>query len=262
MVRIDMATLPKLVGMLVLLSAFTAPLAMGRVLTACVTDRPTPPVTFPNREGPGQYLIREAARKAGVQVRFVVEPRLRCINNVLNGTYEILAVSSAYGELAQNFAHPLLNGQLDPSRALAPAQIVLLRRPDTVSSWNGDAFRNTASLVIFPRGHVVTKTVLSAKKVIAKEIDTREQIVQMLILRRAQFAALLADDAIQLTADSKYATYLQMEEKPLVSFYLYAAFNKEFAAEQRDLVESIWTEIHNIRSQAQWPAHEAELRKY
>ena len=51
--------------------------AEARNLTVCVSQNPLPPLTYPDREGSAQTLVRRAVEQQGDSVSFVAAPWVR-----------------------------------------------------------------------------------------------------------------------------------------------------------------------------------------
>ena len=69
--------------------------AAAEALRICVSDREYPPLTFPDRDGQAQYLIRRAAAQAGRRVEFVALPWRRCLQAAISGDLEGVATVTA-----------------------------------------------------------------------------------------------------------------------------------------------------------------------
>src|SRR5690348_11236201 len=107
--------------------AGTAPVAAEQPLRIFVSDHAYPPLTFPDRDGQAQYLIRRAAGEAGWQVEFVVLPWRRCLKAVTLGDLDGVATVADTPDNRSKLAMPLRRGRANSARSVGEVVAVAIR---------------------------------------------------------------------------------------------------------------------------------------
>jgi polar amino acid transport system substrate-binding protein len=216
---------------------------------ACVSDEPTPPLTYPDRDGSAQTLLRAAAKTLGVTIEFVAEPRRRCMSNVSKGHYPILTVIGDAPSNRESFAFPLRDGVADVRRSIAVMHGVWVTRKDSDVAWDGKQLSGVLRPVLARGGTPVAENWLKDHQIsMDNSIATNEQIVRMLAADRADVGLMHDGAARALLQQPPFSEQLRVLPTPAFATTVYLAFNKEFAVAHPALVESLWNEIARLRA--------------
>lgn len=227
----------------------STPTSAGETLLACVSDEPTPPVTYPDHDGTAQVLLRAAAKALGLTVEFVAEPRRRCMSNVGQGRYPILTVIGDAPVNRENFAFPLRDGVPDVRRSMGVLNAVWVARKDSNVAWDGKRLSGVRRPVLARAGTpALDNWVKEHQFEVDNSIATNEQVCRMLLADRAD-VALMQEGAIRVLLEQQaLSDQLRVLAPPVFPTTVYLAFNKEFAAAHPALVEAVWTEIARQRA--------------
>lgn len=232
--------------------------AMARTLTICISDRPTPPLSYPDRDGIVQTLIRRAAGQLGSAVRFVVAPSLRCSRGVNAGVYDGAATKVATDEHRALLAFPLRGDQPDPQRAVAQVRFVLVQRKGEAIRWDGKQLLGLKAPVLYSKGIRVVHDRLQQLGVAGDDGPKfAEQMLEMLQLRRAQVAVLLEVDALRLMHKPTFSTQIELLAPPLLLTDVYLALSPALRDHDPAYAEALWSAIGRIRASPDWQQLEA-----
>jgi ABC-type amino acid transport substrate-binding protein len=232
------------------------------LIEVCVGDVATPPLSYPDRDGEAQYLARRAARAVGAEVRFVVEPRRRCLDNVRTGRYPLLLIAAPAPTLLEMFAFPLRNGEPDATLAVGITEATLVARRDAQVSFRDDSLHGVSKPVLFKAGSVFLRDWLRERGLDGHEVRSPQQMADMLLAGRAEAALLRRDDIDELGTQKRFAEVLEIIgpiSKPLPVFIV---ANREYAAAHATQIELFWREVGRLRASPQWPATKRNLRKH
>ncbi|MFI8608097.1 substrate-binding periplasmic protein [Pseudomonas sp. NPDC077649] len=228
--------------------------AAAKDLQICVSDRELPPLTFPDRDGQAQYLIRRAAAQIEWRVEFVALPWRRCLQAAISGELEGVATVAATAELRRSLALPLHHGGEDPARALGEIDTVVIKRRDSRVAWDGARFSGLHSPVQHEAGLSALGARLKQLGLPARDIaHSPEQLLHMLVQRRAEVALVLEPRAGELLARPEFQA-LQRLPEPFLQRHIYLGFNRVFYRRERKALQRIWQEIGHTRGSEEWRA--------
>lgn len=239
-----------LLGCALLGAAMACP---ARTIKVCIPANPFPPLTFPGREGQGQWLLRKAVERQGDAVEFEAVPWVRCTDGAAAGTYDVAMPPSAHPAFLPTLAFPMAAGQVDASRAVGSVTLVALRRVGSRAWWDGTSFSGLNSPVMFNKGVVSVREKLAKLGVPGDEgASANESLLNKLLLGRGEILILNAQQAAEEVASDEYRGKIEILSAPFLSFTLHAAFNRRFQLAQPDYVEAVWTEIGRLRASPEW----------
>ncbi|NRF69262.1 hypothetical protein HLB44_19885 [Aquincola sp. S2] len=225
----------------------------ARTIKVCIPANPFPPLTFPDREGQGQWLVRKAVERQGDAVEFEAVPWVRCTDGVAAGTYDVAMPPSAHAAFLPTMAFPMAAGQVDQGRAVGSVTLVALRRVGSRAYWDGTSFSGLTTPVMFNKGVVTVREKLARLGVPGDEgASANESLLNKLLLGRGEILVLNAQQAAEEVASDEFRGKLEILPTPFLSFTLHAAFNRKFQAAQPAYVEAIWTEIGRLRASPEW----------
>jgi polar amino acid transport system substrate-binding protein len=227
--------------------------APARTLEVCVSDTGGAPLSYPNREGQGQYLLRVAAARLGDEVKFIVEPRRRCLDNVEHGRYQVLLLAS-YTPEHEHFAFPMMrDGQLDATRAIGGIDNYVIKVKGSTVTWDGRTLGGFNHPILVMNGRRTVHDHLLELQLPANDSPNHpESIAEMLLSERGDAAILTEREWKALQADPRVAQHLEALTPPFLHDDLYCVFNRQFAAENADYVETVWSEFEQIRATREW----------
>ncbi len=237
-------------SLIVCANLFCSPVG-ARTIFVCIPSNPFPPLTFPDHEGQGQWLLRTALERQGDTVRFEAVPWPRCTRGVLQGSYDaaIPVASTRVGSLA--FA---LDGhEVDANKALGNTVMVVVRRVDSQAAWDGKSFTNLSTPVMFNRGIVTVRDKLTKLGVPGDEgAQANKALLKKLLQKRSDLLIMNGQAAAVELASEEYVGKLEVLKQPFLTMSLHVAFNLDFYENNRAYVDAIWTRIAELRATPEW----------
>jgi polar amino acid transport system substrate-binding protein len=225
----------------------------GTPLTACVSDVPVVPYSYPDREGQAQYLLRTAAEQLGIAVQFVIEPRRRCMQNVKEGLYQFLLVIADTPSLRDEYAFPMRDGHVDANRSFADASAVFVTRSDSKLAWDGKMLRGEHGRILVRAGATAYGEFLTGKG-LAWSSDPRsiDAIAKMLIANRSDVAMMRREEFTDLVSTEAYRKQLQMLSPPAFEGQMYIVANREYYEQHSQQAYALWDAIARIKITKAW----------
>jgi len=233
--------------------------AQERPLRICVSERDYPPLTFPDRDGPVQSLIRRAVAQAGGHVEYSALPWRRCLHQVLKGELDGVATVAATEEHLVQLALPLHEGAPDPGKAVGQVVAVAFRRRDSPVKWDGMRFSGLRSPIIYEAGIAAfTERLAQLGQSGIGSANSPEQLMRMLLAGRAELALGLDPRVSELLSRSEFSA---LERLPVnfMQSTVYLAFNKDFYARESERLERLWSEIERLRVNQEWQKQHPEF---
>lgn len=237
-------------GLALVLSLVCIPATcVARNLTICISQNPVPPLTYPDKEGEAQTLVRLAVERLGDTVNFVPLPWVRCRLSVKAGTYFAALPLAATPTNLTDFSFPMRNGYVDKTRNTGSMVIGVVRRIGSPIGWDGTAFSNLNVPVMVLPGQMSARDKLIELGV-AQDAGAvnAESLLRKLVLSRGDVAVLpmgIIDSALK---SEEFRESLEVMRAPLATEITFLGFNREFEQAERAYVQSIWMEISRIAS--------------
>ena len=232
-----------------LLSALTAPVLS---MTLCVSDRPAAPLTFPDHDGQSQYLVRTAARAAGSEAVFLVQPWKRCVEAVRMGRVDGVLGVQSFQSYKDFMRFPVKKGLPDRAYSLGVDTWVFVTRADLAVSWDGKTLLGVASSVSYPSGVNVVRGALDSLGISNSDTaKTALQLMQMLRAGRFQAVVIRESDAQGFLAQQEFKTLRILAPAFLLSD-AYLAFGNDYADANPALVAATWEAIRRVRASREW----------
>lgn len=226
-----------------------AALVQARTLTVCVSQNPVPPLTYPDRDGTAQTLVRRAVALQGDSVQFVTAPWMRCRMGLKNGDYDgALPLAPAIQNL-EDFAFPVKTGALDAGRGVGDFTVRVLRRTGTPVRWDGVAFANLRTPVMALPGQAIARDKLRVLGA-AEDATTphAQSILRKLVAGRAEVAVLPAGFVQQELALPEFRDAVEVLPQPLLSSPSFLGFNRDFQRREAAYVEAVWAAMGQLRA--------------
>ncbi len=222
-------------------------------LVVCFSDIAVPPYSYPDKEGQLQYLLRKASARLQLRMRFVYEPRLRCINKVKHGTYPMLAIASPETSLVETFAFPMREDKVDTGLAFSLVDAIFVTTTGSKATWDGKRLSGVMRPLIVRAGLPALNTIMEKASLSYVPVTgSIEQIGEMLLKDRAEVALMRGFDFEALVGRPEFRGKLRGLAPRIDPAPLFVVANKEFAAEHVDMMQAIWREIAAITKSPMW----------
>lgn len=235
--------------------------AGAHALKVCIPSNPFPPISFPDHEGQGQWLVRKAVERQGGTVSYEAVPWPRCVKGVQTGDYDAAIPPTV--TLAASIALPMRDEKtVDDTKALGNTNMVVLRRVGSKPGWDGRSFSGLSTPVIFNRGIVSIRDKLAALGVAGDEgAQPNESMLQKLLRGRGELLIMNGNAALVELADAEYAGKLEILPEPFIVMTGHLGFNKSYYLANRAFVEAVWSGIARLRNSAEWQSVAPALAK-
>ena len=222
-------------------------MCLARTLSICISQNPVPPLTYPDKEGEAQALVRQAIESRGDTVTFIALPWARCRLGVKAGVYVAAIPLAATATNLADFAFPMKNGTVDKTRTIGSMVIGVVRRVGSSIDWNGAVFLNLKSPVMVLPGQMSARDKLTELGV-AQDAGAvnAESLLRKLALGRGELAVLPAGIIETALKTEEFRDTLEMLRIPLTSEMTYLGFNQEFEQKESAYTKALWAEIARL----------------
>ena len=211
---------------------------LARNITVCIPSDPFPPLTFPDHEGQGHWLVRKAVERQGDTVQFVSVPWKRCTDGVVAGAYEAAMPPSA--TFLPTMAFPMAGDDADARKAVGTVTLSVLRRVGTKADWDGKNFSALSTPVMYNKNIVSVKDKLAKLSVPGDDgAHANESLLRKLVAGRSELLVMNAQAAAEEIADPEYRGKLEILPAPFLAFTLSVAFNRDFQIANSRYVDAI-----------------------
>jgi polar amino acid transport system substrate-binding protein len=225
-----------------------ANVASSRELLACVSDQPFPPFTYPDREGLLQYLLRHAVEAQGLSVRFIVEPRARCLYNLKAGHYEWLPFALDTPTLRENVSFPMRDGVVDPRFQFGVTSLFVVTPLNSEVRWDGQQFLSLQGPLLYRRGAAVMEDWLAKHRLTGEPANSALITAKMMLAGRSN-AALMGQsqvDDLQLR-NPEIMQQLQVLSPAVETKVVVTAASKDYASAHPQEARAIWDEMLRLK---------------
>jgi polar amino acid transport system substrate-binding protein len=233
-----------------------------RELRACVSDEAFPPWTYPDRDGLVQYLLRHAAQAQGLSVRFIAEPRSRCIYNLKAGNYEWLSLAADFSELHPFLLFPMRNGVADPEYQLGSTSMVVVTSQTSALSWDGQQLSNLQGPVLYYRGTTATEQWLKTQPYDALPVNSPLIAARMILAGRCNAAVMPQAyvDGLHLQ-NPEVAAQLRVLKPVVLSWPMFSPASRAYALAHPEQVQAIWDEMLRLQESPGYLELEQQLAR-
>lgn len=231
-----------------LMALALAPLGMAQILRVCVDDQPFPPLTFPDREGKAQSLIRQAAGHYGWAVEFISVPRRRCHAGVANGKYHALVPVAPSPGFGTSLVLPRRAGREDEGRSFGVLRAVLFRVRGTQAGWDGQRFSGLDTPVLYGSGSVALGDRLQQLDVPGDDsAKSLRQILVMLLMGRGQLGLGTEYQVKAALQEGGFDGRIEVLPVPFMQAPVYLGVGTDFYSAHQQTIEGIWNRIGELR---------------
>ncbi len=217
-------------------------------MLACVSDQDFPPFTYAQREGLLQYLLRNAVEAQGLRIRFVAEPRARCLYNLTAGRYEWLPFALDTPTLRKNLSFPMRDGEVDPRYQFGVARLFVVTPLNSEVRWDGQQFLSLQGPLLYRRGAAVMEDWLAKHRLTGEPANSALIATKMMLAGRSN-AALMGEsqvDDLQLRYPG-IMQQLQVLSPAVETKVVITAASKLYASAHPQEAQAIWDEMLRLK---------------
>lgn len=212
-----------------------------------------------NKPGISVELLREAARRAGIEMEFKRVPWNRALYLVeideADGIFDI----SFKEERRKIGVYPMKDGKPDEDRAIARQNYVFYKRQDSPFSWDGRSVAHLDGAI----GTVMSYSInddLKEMNLPVEEAKTQElNLAKLAQGRIAAVADLEAMSDMVLNGNPGWFPDIVKLSPPLRNKAYYLMLSRKFVRENPDLAERLWAAIPAVIAS---PEYQVALRRY
>lgn len=227
--------------------------ATARTVKVCVADEAYAPFSFPDREGPGQFLVRTAIERQGDIAEFSYMPWRRCLRGMSLLEFDAQIGPAPNESFFSYMAFPMKDGKPDAKKSLGSISFMVFRRAGSRAGWNGDGFENLAGTVFYGSGIVIVRDKLAKLGVPSDEsAKTTLQLMRMQVAQHADVVLLRKHEAEILMQDVEFKGKIEMLPTPFVSFDGYLAVRRSLQEAEPTYVNKLWEDIGHMRAAPDW----------
>ena len=232
---------------LLLAALLPARAAEPPVLRFCSIDVDFAPVARVDGSGHYQFLLKEAARKAGILVERRVAPRRRCLDELRAGISDAMigAFTPERGAMA---AFPLAGGEPDVTKSFGTVRYYPYRRVATSVSWDGERFHGLDGSVGVESAFVSVTDRLRALRVPFDDgAKTLGQNLDKLRADRVDIVIGMDLEADRLVA-LRHAGRIERAGGAFDLTPMYLMLSKQFHAAHPQLARRLWQGVQEARN--------------
>ncbi|MCV2350682.1 substrate-binding periplasmic protein [Paucibacter sp. Y2R2-4] len=217
---------------------------------------PIPPYLTLDEKQPGvaERLLLDAAKQVGLTMAFEVYPAKRCRLRLAQGQSDALPLAATESNLP-DFQFPMRGEAVDTSRRIASAQLVWVKRKDSMFDWDGHRVQglDPSALLVGTRASVRIAT--DTLKPLGLRVDDSAfdvaQLLRKLLAQRIDVAVMLREEAqAQLPDPGRQA--LQIVPIPLLNSDFYLGIRSGLPAERQAQAEAWWDAIGKLRDKPEY----------
>ena len=241
----------KLLTWIISIWAWSSGAFASEIIRAAYEDKSLPPYYTGASEGvdplaPGVSveLMQEAAKAAGVEIRFVRMPWVRCLKSLQRGDVDVIFNSSFKEDRLEIGVYPMAGNKPDSARRLATISYALYRLKGSAVTFTGSTVSGLGD------GPVGASSGYSIIEDLARMgVKTEEAADTMANFKKLASKRIPAVAAQDVQADPLLADFPAIEKvmPPLVSKDYFAMASHQFYNSRRDVAERLWTKIAEIR---------------
>ena len=236
--------------------------SFATTLTIAYEDIDSYPWYVVSGEGVDISLIKMAAKKIGVDVKFIQYPWKRCLHEVQENNVDGIFAASFKKKRMKKGVYPMAGGTYDDSKRLHMGSYSLFTLKDSTLDWDGNDFINMSGKIGVPAGYSIIEK-LKEKGAEIHEARSTLQLLKMLSVGRLQGVV-----ALTPTGDQKLALHPDLAAKiqkiniPLVQKPYFLLLSHSLVKNEPKLARDLWVAIESVRnSQAYQDMYTSFLNK-
>lgn len=214
-------------------------------LDVCTMDRDFAPFTTTQFTGQWQNIVRNAAKEAGVQIRFFAAPRERCLSEVITGQTDAIFSATLGGrERQMQFPHTA-KGTIDESTKVGQPTYRVYRRKGSSVDWDGKKFSNLGTGNIGVQVGIYPVEVLRQLGVAVETTASPTQTLMKLNLGRVT-AAVVNEEHTAIAMREIHLDQVEALPIPLATERIYLPVSFKFYKAHPAEVERLWKAIQKF----------------
>ena len=219
-----------------------------RELRACVSNEAFPPFTYPDREGLLQYLLRHAVEAQGMRIRFIVEPRARCLYNLKAGRYEWLPFAVDTPTLRELSTFPMRNGAVDLNYQLGSSSLFVVTPLHSEVRWDGHRLLAVQGPLLYRRGAAVMLDWIATHPQASEPVNSALIAVKMMLAGRSNAALIGQSQIDELHRQHPELAAQLMVLRPAVDTKLiFTSASNAYASQHPEEAMAIWDEMLRLK---------------
>jgi len=231
-------------------------------LRACISEQAFPPFNYPDREGLLQHLLRRAVEAQGLRIRFVIEPRARCLYNLDAGHYQWLPFATYTPSLIGIMVFPMRDGVLDLSRQLAATSAWFITPLHSSLRWDGARLTGQQGPLLYRRGSVSVQDWAKGLQLTAEPAQSGLLIANMLLAGRSNAAILSQSQIDDLRQHSpELIAQLRVLKPVAAKAAIFATTSKAYARDHAQQAEAIWDEMLRLQHSPEYLELQQQLER-
>ncbi len=217
------------------------------VLRFCSIDVDFAPVARVDGTGHYQFLLQEAARKAGVSVERHIAPRRRCLDGLRTGGSDGM-IGAFTPERSALAVFPMAGGAPDVAKAFGTVRYYPYRRVATSVSWDGERFHGLDGRVGVESAFVFVTDRLRTMGVPYDDgAKTLAQNMDKLRADRVDVVIGMDLEADRLVA-MRHAGRIERAGGAFDLTPMYLMLSKQFYAAHPELAQRLWQAVQEVRN--------------
>jgi polar amino acid transport system substrate-binding protein len=232
----------------IFIAAVPATQALGQpVLRFCSLDIDFAPVARVDGTGHYQFLLMQAARKAGITVERRIAPRRRCLDEIRAGISDGM-IGAYTPERALMAAFPQAGDSPDVTKSFGTVRYYPYRRVASPVSWDGQRFHGLDGSVGVESAFVFVTDRLRALGVRYDDgAKTLEQNMDKLRADRVDVVIGMDLEADRLVA-SRHAGRIERAGGAFDLSPMYLMLSKQFYAGNPQAAQRLWQAVQEVRN--------------
>lgn len=234
-----------LTHLIILISTLLSPHAWGDVkdykITICSMDKGFGNKTNPMGTGEWQTRFTKAFKSIPLTIEYYQAPRARCLQDIKN--HKDNAIYAAFTKERESYLSFPRNedATLNHRQSIDALRFNLYKSADSNIDWNGFELTHADHhRILIQQGIQVEEISKITSGFQLIEVKSVAQILNMLEKKRATAAIIAEEQVVNLIKDKPS---LSPSKLPAYIAYVYMAFDQDFYAKDKKLVERIWKAI-------------------
>lgn len=191
-------------------------------------------------------VIEQAALLLNLNIEYVRLPGKRVLNQIRAGQVDGGFIFSYNQERAKYASYPMKAQQADSSLRIATLDYSFYKLKEHPLEWDGDKLNSTGDMPVGAHGGFSVTRKLKAKQISTLEMESTGKLFEMLNKKRLAAIAIQSNIANSYIAQNRL-TNIEKVAPPISTKDYYLIFSHDFARQNPDLVQSIWTVISEVR---------------
>ncbi len=240
----------KLLTWIISICLWSSGVFAAETIRAAYEDKSLPPYYTGTSEdidpvspGVSVELMQEAAKAAGIEIKFVRMPWLRCLKSLQRGEVDVIFNASFKEDRLESGVYPMAGGKLDPSRRIATISYVLYRLKGTSVAFTGTSVTGLDGPVGASSGYSIVEDLTRMG------VKTEEAADVTINFKKLASKRIPAVAGLEVQGDVLLPDFPAIEKvsPPLVSKDYFVMASHQLYDSRRDVVERLWAKLAEVR---------------